>query len=145
MKRVIFFMLVTSVFASCQPEPQSLIFKWKTRTSLGGLLVEYCCMGSGKECAKLGDYDAIRSSSPLATYLNANNVAGFFKDQPWQNYFPELVGHEDIVQQIIALNPKVIFLNEKAFAFLKDSTKPYSEENHLFGFINRYDNPCEGF
>jgi hypothetical protein len=68
------------------------------------------------------------------TYVNNNNLAGYFTHENWQGVFPELVGKNDIINTILTKNPKGMILNDNFFAILKDSTKNPLTDNVLIGF-----------
>jgi hypothetical protein len=118
---------------SCHQDPPK--FKWEGKYGpVGGLIV--CCQIAGNDCYDKG---AFFYPPVLRTYIENDNLSGFFKNENWQSYFPELIDRQDIVDQIIAVNPKGEFLKdeqnvEMAFVILKDKTKAALTDNVYVAF-----------
>jgi hypothetical protein len=75
----------------------------------------------------------------LKSYVQNNDLSGFFTKEDWAAYFPELLEREDIVSEIIAENPTGKFYaneedEEEAVVILKDGSKPPLTDNVHVGF-----------
>ena len=121
------------ILQSCQTDPPNYLWEGKTG-QLGELYV--CCQVPGNNCYNKGTWGFTPN---MRAYVENNDLRGFFQNEDWRYYFPELIGHEDIVDQIIAANPKGQFLKndsgiEIAFVILKDSTKLALSDNVYVGF-----------
>lgn len=82
----------------------------------------------------------------MRPYIENNQVAEYFRTQPWQSYFPSLVNSPDIVNRIIETNPKGVVLNPNTFVLVLDENKPYSGSNLIYTFsVNYGDDPCPGY
>jgi hypothetical protein len=128
--------------SSCgEEDPPNNVYALKY--SHNGLVTYACCYNSGNKCSKIG-WEVVRTS--FKSYAEKDDVKGFFINENWQQSWPELASQPDLIQEIIAQNPKAVFLNEVAFVLLKDRNKPVSEDNTLYGFFDRAaDEPCAGY
>jgi hypothetical protein len=144
---VIIFLSIS--FISCGPdEPAPQIHKLVTDVTGPAPVIYRCCYGPGTDCA--GIWWEVMKSANFKSYVENNEIGRYFQEEEWQRGFPELVGREeDIVSQIIATNPKGIFLgtgDDEIFVLLKDPNLPYSKENILYTFVQRIsDDPCPGY
>lgn len=128
---------------SCGPEetPGKNVYKIHYASTNSASYV--CCYDVGTDCNKV-EWSVMPIL--LAPYAGRGDVRGFFINENWQQYWPELAERPDLVDQIIAQNPKAVFAGNDAIILLKDSTLPVSEANTLFGFFNRgAEEPCAGY
>ncbi len=144
MKKILLIMAFALPFglSSCSEEdPPNNVYKEVWDSSGYGIYV--CCFGSGNDCSKIGWAVLM---PVFANYATTNNVSGFFLQENWQQYIPELVQQPALVSEIIAQNPKAVFLNDHFFVLLKNKDLPVSESNVLYAFVdNAAEEPCAGY
>jgi hypothetical protein len=128
------------VLSSCNPDdpPANTYDFYYTHN---GLVTYACCKGTGTTCNKL-EWSFVRTT--FKAYADNDDVKGFFINENWQQYMPELQQRPELVKEIIDKNPRAVFLNDVSFVLLKDRDKPVSQDNTLHGFFDRAaSEPCD--
>jgi hypothetical protein len=100
------------------------------------------CCDPGVTCVEKGiDQTNYGVPPPMRSYLDNNDMAGFFKHEHWQTYFPELIAYPDVVNYIITHNPRALMGNEGSMVFLKNKDLPLETDNIYFGLKAK--EPCD--
>ncbi len=132
----------SSIFISCSPgDVPAATYLWEGQAGpFGGVGV--CCKVPGTTC-----YNKGTSFIPpvLRTYIDNDNLRGYFLNENWQAQFPELINHQDKINLIIQNNLKALIMEDRALAVLIDRTKAPLTNNVLVGFKLRESPECDKF
>jgi hypothetical protein len=134
MKQIISLLLIIFVFISCGPKDvqwHEANAKWKgTTTAFNGTAVVNCCV-EGDNCAKQG-VTVLNFNNLFRSYIDNNNIAGFFANENWQSLFPSLIDHPNLIAYIMANNPKCQFSADgKGFVIFKDANGSFNDPSSL--------------
>jgi hypothetical protein len=134
-------LLICMGIASCGPEPK-YVYKTYYQSGNGMLADVVCCYGPGTTCSQVGWEYIWGPSVQFKSYFDNDNIAGFFKNENWQQLFPDLVNHQDLINTIIATNPKGVLQANNIFYLIKNRNLPVSESNILYTFAKQA-GPCD--
>ena len=141
MKSTIAVLLLVTLFTACGPKEvqwHEANAKWKGTTTAAGSTAIINCCEKGDNCANQGVY-VLNFNNLFRSYLDNNNIAGFFANENWQSLFPSLVDHPELVAYIIANNPKCQFSTDgTGFVIFKDATGNFNDPSSvLFAFSEK--------
>jgi hypothetical protein len=129
MKRFFLIAMSAALLQGCLPEPRPT-YKYESQ-NFGAGVVLYCCKVTGNTC--VGPTQGAFGGG-FRTYVENDNLAGYFQNEYWQSTFPELIDRPDLVQAIIDNNPKGMYVDNFAFVILKDRQLPPDTDNVLVAF-----------
>lgn len=142
--KILLFIAVTFFIISCNNEE---VVQWQEQNAKYkgvikyGLVTQVSCCKDGNNCAVREIKDYVPSNGRFMQYISDNNIRGYFENEDWQSMFPELVGHPEIVTQIIQVNPVVKLMdnligNKSIVIFQTANPTKINTEDILFVFNN---------
>lgn len=144
MKKNILLPLFVAAFGlfSCQPEqPKEKKFLYESNVVAGNY--GWCCDKPGTNC--VGPDRGILVFTTLKTYIEQDNLAGYFLNENWQNEFPLLVNEPEIVDYVLNSNPRGLLIGEDLFLILKDKAKGKEAENVYAAVMLKADVSCKEY
>jgi hypothetical protein len=113
-----------------------------------GQTVINCC-DPGSNCGTRGIREVQPFPGTLRTYIQNDNIKGYFETQDWQTAIPELKPHPEIVAFIKTNNPKTKFMSdgeggEGLVIYKERNQSELGSDNILFALRLAPAIPCPG-
>ena len=133
--------LITPGLTSCHEEEPELKYLLESNVIAG--VFGWCCEKPGNTCERPNR--GIVPTLTFRTYVEQDNLSGYFQNENWQSEFPELTDEPEIVNYIITNNPKGVIVQNDIFLLLKDKTKGLETENIKYAIVLAGDKNCKEY